>query len=110
VSRGNKEAERRRAMPRYVSLINWTDQGIRKIKETTKRAKVFQQLAQKTQVKVREIHWTMGRYDVVVVMEAPDDLAISRLMLAAGSLGNVKTETLRAYSAKEMAEILKGLP
>ena len=97
-------------MPRYVSLLNWTDQGIRKVKETTKRAEAFQALAQKTRVKVREIHWTMGRYDVVVVMEAPDDLAISRLMLAAGSLGNVKTETLRAYSAKEMAEILKGLP
>ena len=97
-------------MPIYVSLLNWTDQGIRKVKETTKRAEAFQTLAQKTKVKVREIHWTMGRYDVVVVMEAPDDYAISRLMLAAGALGNVKTETLRAYSAKEMGEILKGLP
>ncbi len=97
-------------MPTYVSLLNWTDQGIRKVKETTKRAEAFQALAQKSKVRVREIHWTMGRYDVVVVMEAPDDLAISRLMLALGTLGNVKTETLRAYSAKEMAEILKGLP
>ena len=52
----------------------------------------------------------MGRYDVVVIMEAPDDHTISRLMLALGTLGNVKTETLRAYSAKEMAEILKGIP
>jgi len=97
-------------MPRYVSLLNWTDQGIRKVKETTKRAEAFQALAQKTRVKVREIHWTMGRYDVVVVMEAPDDHAVSRLMLALGTLGNVKSETLRAYSAKEMGEILKGMP
>jgi len=97
-------------MPRYVSLLNWTDQGIRKVKDTTKRAEAFQALAQKTRVKVREIHWTMGRYDVVVVMEAPDDHAVSRLMLALGTLGNVKSETLRAYSAKEMAEILKGIP
>jgi len=97
-------------MPIYVSLLNWTDQGIRKVKETTKRAEAFQALAQKTKVKVREIHWTMGRYDVVVIMEAPDDHTISRLMLALGTLGNVKTETLRAYSAKEMAEILKGIP
>jgi len=97
-------------MPTYVSLLNWTDQGIRKIKETSKRAKVFQEMAAKFKVKVREIHWTMGRYDVVVILDAPDDLAISRLMLALGTLGNVKTETLRAYSAKEMAEILKGLP
>ena len=97
-------------MPRYVSLLNWTDQGIRKVKETTRRAEALQALAQKAKVKVKEIHWTMGRYDVVVVMEAPDDHAISRLMLALGALGNVKSETLRAYSAKEMAEILKGLP
>ena len=93
-------------MPIYVSLLNWTDQGIRKVKETTKRAEAFQALAQKTKVKVREIHWTTGRYDVVVIMEAPDD----HLMLALGTLGNVKSETLRAYSAKEMAEILKGIP
>jgi len=97
-------------MPTYVSLLNWTDQGIRKVKETTKRAKTFQGLAQKTQVKVKQIYWTMGRYDVVVVLEAPDDQAISRLMLGLGALGNVKTETLRAYSAKEMSEILKGIP
>lgn len=97
-------------MPIYVSLLNWTDQGIRKVKETTKRAEAFQTLAQKTKVKVREIHWTMGRYDVVVVMEAPDDQAVSRLMLALGALGNVKSETLRAYSATEMSEILRGIP
>ncbi|MGH7352256.1 MAG: GYD domain-containing protein [Candidatus Methylomirabilales bacterium] len=97
-------------MPTYISLLNWTDQGIRKVKETTKRAEALQVLAQKTKVKVREILWTMGRYDVVVIMEAPDDQTISRLMLALGTLGNVKTETLRAYSAKEMGEILKGLP
>jgi uncharacterized protein with GYD domain len=108
--RGAAEAERRRAMPTYVSLLNWTDQGIRKVKETTKRAETFQALAQKNKVKVREIHWTMGRYDVVVVMEAPDDQTISRLMLALGALGNVKSETLRAYSAKEMGDILKGIP
>ena len=97
-------------MPTYIGLMKWTEQGIRKVKESTKRAKDFQELAAKANVKVREIHWTMGRYDVVVVMEAPDDHAVSRLMLALGTLGNVKSETLRAYSAKEMAEILKGIP
>ncbi len=97
-------------MPTYVSLINWTDQGIRKVKQTTKRAKAFQNMAEKAKVKVREIHWTMGRYDVVVVMEAPDDEAISRLMLSLGALGNARSETLRAYSAQQMTQILKGLP
>jgi len=97
-------------MPTYVSLLNWTDQGIRTVKETTKRAKGFHNMAEKMKVKVREIHWTMGRYDVVVVMEAPDDEAVSRLMLGLGTSGNVKSETLRAYSAREMARILEGIP
>lgn len=97
-------------MPTYVSLLNWTDQGIRKVKQTTKRAKAFHDMARKTQVKVREIHWTVGLYDVVVVMDAPDDQAISRLMLGLGALGNVRSQTLRAYSAQEMTEILKGMP
>ncbi len=97
-------------MPTYVSLMKWTEQGIRNVKKTTKRAKEFEDLAAKYNVKVREIHWTMGRYDVVVVKEAPDDETVSRLALALGTRGNVKTETLRAYSAQEMNQILKGLP
>src|SRR3989304_5091032 len=96
-------------MPTYISLMRWTEQGIRKVKETTKRAKDFQELAAKVNVKVREIHWTMGRYDVVVVAEAPDDETISRLTLGVGVMGNVKTETLRAFSAQEMDKIVKGI-
>ncbi len=96
-------------MPTYVSLLNWTDQGIRKVKETTKRSKAFLDRAGKMKVKVREIYWTMGRYDVVVIMEAPDDEAISRLMLGVGALGNFKSETLRAFSAQEMTQILKEM-
>jgi uncharacterized protein with GYD domain len=101
--------ERREAMPTYVSLLNWTEQGIRKVKQTTRRAKAFQDMATKMKVKVREIHWTMGRYDVVVVLDAPNDEAMSRLMLGLGALGNVRSETLRAYSPQEMARILKGI-
>jgi uncharacterized protein with GYD domain len=105
-----RSAERRGTMPTYIGLTKWTDQGIRKVKETTKRAKDLQEMAAKMNVKVKEIYWTMGRYDVVVVMEAPDDETISRLTLGLGMLGNVKTETLRAFSAQEMNQIVKGLP
>ncbi len=97
-------------MPTYVSLLNWTDQGIRKVKETTKRAKAFLDMAGKMTVKVREMHWNMGHYDVLVIMEAPVDEAISRLMLGLCALGNVKSETLRAFSAQEMTQILKEMP
>ena len=97
-------------MPTYVSLLNWTEQGIRNVKQTTQRATAFQTMAQKMKVKIKQIHWTMGRYDVVVVMEAPDDEAVTRLMLGVSALGNVRSETLRAYSAQEMAQIVKGVP
>jgi len=58
---------------------------------------------------VKEIYWTMGRYDIVTIIDAPDDATATRLLLAAGALGNVRTETLRAYTQKEVDGILKGL-
>ncbi|MGZ8429446.1 MAG: GYD domain-containing protein [Candidatus Deferrimicrobiaceae bacterium] len=97
-------------MPTYIGLLKWTEQGIRKVKETTKRAKDFQELAAKMKCKVKEVHWTMGRYDVIVVVEAPDDETLSRLTLGLGMAGNVKTETLRAFSSLEMDKIVKELP
>ena len=97
-------------MPAYITLVNFTDQGVRNVKDTTKRAKAFQAIGGKAGIKLKEIYWTMGRYDVVVMTEAPDDETISRAMLSLGSLGNVRTETLRAFSAKEMDKLLKGLP
>jgi uncharacterized protein with GYD domain len=97
-------------MATYIGLLRFTDQGIRKVKDTTKRAKDFQEMATKMNVKIKEIYWTMGRYDVVAVAEAPDDETITRLMLGLGMLGNVKSETLRAFSSQEADKILKGLP
>jgi uncharacterized protein with GYD domain len=96
-------------MPIYLILGNYTDQGIRNIKETTKRAEGFRALAKKMGVTVKEIYWTMGRYDIATIIDAPDDATASRLLLAAGSMGNVRTETLRAYTADEIGSILKGI-
>lgn len=97
-------------MPTYVSLFNWTGQGIQKVKETTKRAKALQEMAGKMKVKVKDIYWTMGHYDGVVILEAPDDETVSRLMLGVGALGNLKSETSRAFSAQEMTQVLKEMP
>jgi uncharacterized protein with GYD domain len=94
-------------MATYVILGKYTEQGIRKIKGTTKRAEAFRALAKRKGATVKEIYWTMGRYDVVTIIEVSDDDTASALLLAAGSLGNVRTETLRAYTAREIASILK---
>jgi uncharacterized protein with GYD domain len=102
--------ERRRAMPIYVGLVKFTDQGIKNVKDTTKRAKSFREMAEKAGVKVKEILWTLGRYDLVLVVDAPNDETMTRLALGLGMMGNVKTETLKAFSAQEMDQILKGLP
>ena len=78
-------------MPTYIGLIKLTDQGIRNVKETTKRAKSFREVAEKAGVKAREILWTMGRYDLVLVIDAPNDETMCRMTLALGMMGNAKT-------------------
>jgi uncharacterized protein with GYD domain len=102
--------ERSRTMAMYVSLVNFTDQGVRTIKDTTKRAKAFVELAQKAGVKVKDLYWTLGRCDLITITEAPDDGAVTALLLSVGALGNVRTETLRAYSAEDMERILARMP
>ena len=97
-------------MPTYIGLVKLTEQGMRNVKETTKRAKSFREMAEQVGLKVRELLWSMGRYDLVLVIDAPNDETMSRVALRLGMLGNAKTETLKAFSAQEMDEILKGLP
>ena len=95
-------------MATFISLGNFTDQGIRGVKDSPKRAEAFKATAKKLGVTVKEIYWTVGRYDVVVVMEGDDD-AVTSTLLKIGSLGNVRSETLRAFSAAEMGRILSNV-
>jgi uncharacterized protein with GYD domain len=90
----------------YVSLIQFTDQGIRNIKDTIKRGDAAMAEAQKLGMEITEEFWTMGAYDVVVVFDAPNDETMSAFMLKIGSLGNVKSQTLRAFRREEMENIL----
>lgn len=93
-------------MVHYVVLANFTDQGIRGIKETTKRAQAFRDLAGKMGGKIGDIYWTLGSYDVVLTLEAPNDETAAAILAKAGSLGNLKSQTLRAFSEQEMGQIL----
>jgi len=90
----------------YVVLANFTDQGIRTAKDTMKRADAFKAMAKKFGVTVREIFWTQGQFDIVVITEAPDDLSGTALNLSLCALGNVRTQSLRAFSPTEMSTII----
>jgi uncharacterized protein with GYD domain len=96
-------------MPTFIFLGNFTDQGVRSVKDSLKRAEAAKELGKKFGVDMKDIHWTMGAYDVVATFEAPDGPSISAFALAIGSAGNIRGQTLRAYGKDEMNGILKKL-
>jgi uncharacterized protein with GYD domain len=93
-------------MAMYVSLIQFTDQGIRNVKDTIKRSEAAMAEAEKMGMKITDAFWTMGAYDVVVLLDAPDDETATAFALKTSSLGNVKTHTMRAFRREEMEKIL----
>ena len=92
-------------MPTYVSLINWTDEGIRNVRDTLDRADRADELAKKHGCSL-QLYWTVGPYDLVAITEAPDDESVSALTLEAASGGAIRTTVLRAYDREEMSSIL----
>ncbi len=96
-------------MPNYVILVRWTDQGIRTVKESAKRAEAARKLAESEGGKLT-LYYTMGRYDLVGIAEARDDETINRILLRIGMLGNVRTETLKAMTEADAAKIFAKLP
>jgi uncharacterized protein with GYD domain len=93
-------------MATFISLINWTEQGIAGFKDTAKRADAFEQVLAKYGGSVKQIYWTIGTYDIVAVVEAPDDESATAALLEVGALGNVRTTTLRAFGRDEIASII----
>lgn len=96
-------------MATYIVLNNFTDQGIRNLKDTTKRADAIREMAKKFGITVKEFYWTLGSYDIVDVFEAPDDASMAALVASIGAAGNVRTLTLRAFSEADMNGILAKL-
>ena len=98
------------AMPTYVTLSNFTHQGIQNIKDTTKRADAFKTAAKKAGCTVKEALWVQGQYDLVSVTEAPDEATAMAMALTIAKAGNATTQTMRAFSAAEMEAILAKVP
>jgi len=96
-------------MPTYVVLMNWTDQGIKNVRDTVQRNERSQELQDKHGVSLQQTYWTVGPYDIVGIAEAADEESISAFLLEIASTGYLKTITLRAYDREEMSGILERL-
>jgi uncharacterized protein with GYD domain len=93
-------------MPVYVTLLKFTEKGIHHVKDTVTRSEAFKSRAKKHGVTVKEVVWTQGAHDIVTIVEAPDDETASAFILSTDELGNVRSETLRGFTAAEMEKLL----
>jgi len=93
-------------MPTYISLVNWTDQGIRDVKESPQRLDAFKKAVEAAGGKVTGFYLTMGRYDMVAIVEAPSDEAATAVILSVGSRGNIRTETMKAFPEEQYRGII----
>jgi uncharacterized protein with GYD domain len=109
-SLGMTSSIRRIKMATYIVLINYTQQGIKNIKESPARFDAAKKALQPMGADLKQVFLTMGQYDLVIIAEAPDDETIAKFLLATGSLGNVSTQTMRAFTEDEFRKIVAGLP
>jgi uncharacterized protein with GYD domain len=97
-------------MPAYISLLNFTQQGIEKIKESPARLDKARQAFKAMGAELKAFYLVMGQYDAVVISEAPNDETVGKLVIMIGAQGNIRTETLRAFSEEEYRKMIAALP
>jgi uncharacterized protein with GYD domain len=97
-------------MPRYVSLIDWTAEGVANFKDSVDRYEAAEQQFEQIGVRFVDVYWTLGEHDIVAVLEAPDDEAATAALLATASQGNIRTKTMRAFSRDEMRAVIDKAP
>ena len=96
-------------MATFVVLLNFTDQGIRNVKDSPERLNAFRAMAEQTGVSIKSVYYTVGNYDIVTVVEGPDE-AVTAALLKVGSLGSVRSQTLRGFSPDEMKQMISKMP
>jgi uncharacterized protein with GYD domain len=96
--------------PTYVSLVKFTEKGIEAAKDTTQRLAAWQTRVHSMGVTIKAMYWTLGEYDQICVFEAPDDETAASVLLAAEMLGNIRTQTMRAFTAAQMDTIVAKIP
>jgi uncharacterized protein with GYD domain len=96
-------------MPTYITLLRWTQQGVANVKDSPKRLDAGREAFKKFGVEIKDTYLTMGRYDLVCVIEGPDDATVARALLTLGSQGNVQTETLKAWNENDFRNIVNSI-
>jgi uncharacterized protein with GYD domain len=96
-------------MSTYISLVKWTEQGVKNARDTVRRAREFQSDVERRGGKVLSIYWTQGRYDLITAVDFPDEQTAMAQLLALGGIGNIRTETLHAFSESEMEAIIRKM-
>src|SRR5262249_32051826 len=96
--------------PTYISLVKFTEKGVQNAKQTTQRVAAWAAKVQSMGVTIKQMYWTLGEYDQVRIFEAPDDETAASVLRAADMLGNIRTQTMRAFTAPEMEKILSRVP
>ena len=96
-------------MTTYIALMNWTDQGVKTARETVQRRDQADALAERHGARIEQVYWTVGPYDIVTIIETPDDESLTAMLLELGTGGNLRTTTLRAYDREEMSGIIQRL-
>ncbi len=93
-------------MPTYIALLDWTEQGVQNFKDSVDRYEAAAQQFEKVGVTFKDVYWTLGTHDLVAIMDAPDDETVAAALLMTASQGNIRTTTLRAFSADEMRGVI----
>lgn len=96
-------------MATYISLLRYTEHGIKNIKESPSRLDSAREAFRKAGAELKDFYLVNGRYDAICIAEAPDDETMAKLMLSIGSKGSVRTETIRAFKEEEYRKIVQGL-
>jgi uncharacterized protein with GYD domain len=96
-------------MAKYIMLMNWTDQGIKTVKDSPNRLDAAREAARKTGVTVEDFFMTLGVYDMVTIVDAPDDAAFAKFVLATAQAGNIRTSSLKAFTEEEYRGVVGGL-
>jgi uncharacterized protein with GYD domain len=97
-------------MPMFILSINWTDQGIRNVKDAPKRAQAARDLGKKVGVDIKQIYLTSGESDLLVIVDAETGDNIAKFAMALGAQGNVRTRTARAWTESEFHKLVSDLP